>query len=70
LPSTTNVVAGNVREITYVGAFRHYRVGLSNEHELIVYQQSSGTPALQEGRSVKVAWEPSAGSFQPGEHAP
>ena len=70
LPSTTNVVAGDVREITYVGAFRHYRVGLSNEHELIVYQQSSGTPALQEGKPVKVAWEPSAGSFQPGEHAP
>ena len=70
LPATANVVAGEVREITYVGAFRHYRVGVSSEHELIVYQQSSGTPALREGRAVKVTWEPGAGSFQPGEHAP
>jgi hypothetical protein len=59
-----NVVDGKVREITYLGAFRHYRVELSSGHELIVYQQSSGAPPAQEGGRVRVAWEEGAGSFQ------
>jgi spermidine/putrescine ABC transporter ATP-binding subunit len=63
-PAAVNVVDGKVREITYLGAFRHYRVELSSGHELIVYQQSSGTPPVQEAGRVRVAWEAGAGSFQ------
>jgi ABC-type Fe3+/spermidine/putrescine transport system ATPase subunit len=63
-PGGANVAEGQVREITYLGAFRHYRVELSTGHELIVYQQSSGTPPAQEGGRVRVSWEAGAGSFQ------
>ena len=63
-PAGVNVAEGQVREITYLGAFRHYRVELCSGHELIVYQQSSGTPPAQEGGRVQVIWEVGAGSFQ------
>jgi spermidine/putrescine transport system ATP-binding protein len=63
-PAGVNVVDGKVCEVTYLGAFRQYRVELSSGHELIVYQQSSGTPPAQEGGCVRVAWEEGEGSFQ------
>lgn len=66
-PADANVVEGKVREITYLGAFRHYRVELSGGCELIVYQQSSGAPPALEGCPVRVAWAAAAGVFQPGE---
>ena len=63
-PAGVNVAHGQVREITYLGAFRHYRVELCSGHELIVYQQSGGTPPAQEGGRVQVIWEVGAESFQ------
>ena len=59
-----NVAEGKIREITYLGAFRHYRIELSTGLELIVYQQSSGAAAAAEGCLVWVAWEAAAGAFQ------
>jgi spermidine/putrescine ABC transporter ATP-binding subunit len=69
-PAGTNVADGEVREITYLGAFRHYRVALSGGQELIVYQQSSGGPPAPEGTRVRVAWDAGAGTFQPDGSAP
>jgi spermidine/putrescine ABC transporter ATP-binding subunit len=63
-PAGANVTDGRVREITYLGAFRQYRVALSSGHELVVYQQSGGTPPAAEGAPVSVAWDPAAASFQ------
>jgi ABC-type Fe3+/spermidine/putrescine transport system ATPase subunit len=64
-PAGANVVEGQVREVTYLGAFRHYRVALAGGPELAVYQQSSGAPPAREAAAVRVAWEATAGSFQP-----
>jgi spermidine/putrescine ABC transporter ATP-binding subunit len=64
-PAGANVAAGEVREVTYLGAFRHYRVALPGGPELIVYQQSGGAPPAAEGARVRVAWDARAGAFQP-----
>ena len=64
-PAGANVAEGQVHEITYLGAFRHYRLALPGGQELIVYQQSSGVSPASEGGRVRVAWEAGAGSFQP-----
>ncbi len=60
-----NVVSGQVTEITYVGAFRHYRVALSSGHELLVFQQGRLRSPVDEGTAVRLAWPASVGSFQP-----
>jgi ABC-type Fe3+/spermidine/putrescine transport system ATPase subunit len=64
-----NVAEAKVREVTYLGAFRHYRLELASGHELLTYEQT-GTVPVQEGSPIRVAWEPRTGSFQPEEPTP
>jgi ABC-type Fe3+/spermidine/putrescine transport system ATPase subunit len=63
-PRAFNIVEGQVREVTYLGASRRYRVALTKGPELLVYQQGGYGPRLREGDAVRVAWDPASGSFQ------
>jgi spermidine/putrescine ABC transporter ATP-binding subunit len=67
LPAGVNAAAGEIREVTYLGASRHFRVALGTGPELVVSEQNTGGPWVRPGQSVVVAWAPGAGSFQPEE---
>jgi spermidine/putrescine ABC transporter ATP-binding subunit len=66
-PPVVNVAAGRVREVTYLGASRHFRVALATGHEVSVVEQNTGSAAAKLGDAVTLAWAPEAGSFQPEE---
>jgi spermidine/putrescine ABC transporter ATP-binding subunit len=66
-PADANTAAAEVREVTYLGASRHFRVALPTGHELLVFEQSAGEPPVGPGESVTVAWAPGTAAFQPEE---
>jgi ABC-type Fe3+/spermidine/putrescine transport system ATPase subunit len=64
-PAGANAAAGRIREITYLGASRHYRVSLDAGPELFVSEQNSGGSAsAAQDEAVVVAWAAEAGAFQ------
>ena len=65
LPDGANAVAGKIREVTYLGASRQFRVALDTGPELVVSAQNTGGPSVRAGEPVMVAWAPEAGAFQP-----
>jgi len=65
VPPSANVVDGEVQEVTYLGAARHYRVGLIRGPQLLVYQQGTLHRALQRGDRVRLSWDPTAATFYP-----
>ncbi len=69
-PPGASLVEGRVREITYLGAVRHYRVTLPSGRDLIVYQQSGGVAPTPEDAPVRLAWPPGAAAFQPEPEGP
>jgi spermidine/putrescine ABC transporter ATP-binding subunit len=58
-----NVVEGLVRESTYLGAVRQYRVTGASDADLMLQLPGNSGDLLREGQSVRIGWHESAGSF-------
>jgi ABC-type Fe3+/spermidine/putrescine transport system ATPase subunit len=60
-----NVVEGLVRESTYLGAMRQYRVTGVSDADVIFRLPGNRGAILREGQRVRIAWPADAGSFCP-----
>lgn len=63
--ATLNVVEGVVRESTYLGAVRQYRVTGANETDIMFRLPGNRVATVHDGDSVRIGWESDAGSFCP-----
>ena len=64
---TMNVVEGVVRESTYLGAVRQYRVTGVSDADVMFQLPGNRGDMLREGQSVRIGWPADAGSFCPDE---
>lgn len=68
--ATLNVVEGLVREYTYLGGVRQYRVAGVNETDIMLRLPGNRVATVHDGDSVRIGWESEAGSFCPEEAPP
>ncbi len=64
-----NVVEGVVRESTYLGAVRQYRVKGVSDADVTLHLPGNRGDVLREGQHVRIGWQADAGSFCPDAHS-
>jgi spermidine/putrescine transport system ATP-binding protein len=64
-PAGTNVLAGTVADVIYVGTFTHYVVALPGGAGVVVHQQNRtlGEPGTRAGDAVRVAFAPACAAL-------